>query len=43
MKNNKNDLTKRAMEKIKRDQKCKPICCAIIGPTGATHTVKSVN
>ena len=36
MKNNKNDLTKRAMEKIKRDQKCKPICCAIIGPTGAT-------
>ena len=41
MKNNKNDLIKRAMEKIKRDQKCKPICCAIIGPTGATGATGS--
>lgn len=30
--NNENYL--RALEKIKRDRKCKPICC--VGPTGPT-------
>lgn len=34
MKNNKNDLVRRAMEKIKCDEKCKPNCCVVIGPTG---------
>lgn len=34
MKNNQNDLVKRAIEKIKCDEKCKPNCCAIIGSTG---------
>lgn len=34
MNNNQNDLVRLAMEKIKRDQKFKPNCNVIIGPTG---------
>ena len=36
MKNSQNDLVKCAMEKIKCDEKCKPNCYTVIGPTGAT-------
>ena len=43
MNNNNNELERWAREKIRRDQKCKPQCCVIVGPTGPTHTVKSVN
>ena len=38
----KNDLLKSALRKIKRDEKCRPNCCVVVGPTGPTHTVKSV-
>lgn len=34
MNNKQNDLVRRAMEKIKCDEKCKPICYGIIGATG---------
>lgn len=36
MNNNQNDLIKRALKKIKCDEKCKPNCCVVIGPTGPT-------
>lgn len=36
MKNSQNDLVKCAMEKIKCDEKCKPNCYTVIGPTGPT-------
>lgn len=32
--NNNDSLIRRALEKIKRDQKFKPDCTTIIGPTG---------
>ena len=39
-----NDLLERARRKIAEDSKYKRNCCiGIIGPTGPTHTVKSVN
>jgi len=31
-----NSILQNALEKIERDQRCKPICC--IGPTGPTYT-----
>ena len=36
MNNKQNHLLKYAMEKIKCDEKCKPNCFVIIGPTGPT-------
>ena len=36
MNNNNNELERWAREKIRRDQKCKPQCCVIVGPTGPT-------
>ena len=39
MNNKQNDLVRRAMEKIKRDEKCKPIYYGIIGATGPTGPV----
>ena len=35
------DAYKKAIEKIKKDEKCKPSCSFYIGPTGPTHTLKS--
>lgn len=43
MKNNKNDLVRRAMEKIKCDEKCKPNCCIVIGPTGPAGGTQPVS
>ena len=40
MNNKQNNLIRCALEKIKKDEKHRPNCCVIIGPT---HTVKSVN
>ena len=44
-KNTSDSIWQSAMEKIKRDKKCKPVCCiGPTGPTGATgptHTLKS--
>ena len=38
--NNNSELIRYAMEKIKRDSKCKPQCMgAIIGPTGPTGQI----
>ena len=45
MNNNENGF-ERALEIIRRDSKNRPLvgCCGgITGPTGPTHTVKSVN
>ena len=36
MNNNNNELVRWAMEKIKRDEKHRPECCVVIGPTGPT-------
>lgn len=36
MNNNNNELERYAIEKIKRDQRFKPNCSVIIGPTGPT-------
>jgi len=36
MNNEQNDLVTRAMEKIRCDEKCKPNCFGVIGPTGPT-------
>lgn len=38
MNNNQNDNCnyRRALEKIEHDQKFKPTCCAVVGPTGPT-------
>jgi len=36
MNNKQDDLVRRAMKKIECDEKCKPNCYEIIGPTGAT-------
>ena len=36
------NIYENALRKIKEDEKCKPQCCSIIGPTGPTHPVKSV-
>ena len=36
MNNNDNELVRWAQEKIKRDQRFKPNCNVIIGPTGPT-------
>ena len=36
MNNKQNDLVTRAMKKIKCDEKCKPNCYVVIGPTGPT-------
>lgn len=37
-----NELVRNAMEKIRRDSKCKPKCFgSIIGPTGPTHPTES--
>lgn len=45
------NLYKKALRKIEHDEKCKPACCCIQGPTGPTgpsggptgptHTLKS--
>ena len=46
MNNKQNDLVRRAGEKIKCDEKCKPNCYGVIGatgPTGPTDTYKSVS
>ena len=34
MNNNQNDLVRWAMEKIKFDEKHRPNCCVVVGPTG---------
>ena len=36
MNNKQNDLVRRAMEKIRCNEKCKPNCYAVIGATGST-------
>ena len=39
-----NSTYERALHKIERDSKCKPTCCMMIGPTGATERLfKSSN
>ena len=43
MNSNDNELVRWAEEKIRRDKRFRPTCNVIIGPTGPTHTVKSVN
>ena len=36
MNNKQNNLIRCALEKIKKDEKHRPNCCVIIGPTGPT-------
>ena len=41
MNNNGNELERWAREKIRQDQRFRPVCNVIIGPTGPTHTLLS--
>ena len=34
--NSDRDMLRRAIEKIKRDERHRPKCCMIVGPTGPT-------
>ena len=36
MNNEQNDLIRWAMEKIRCDEKHRPDCCVVVGPTGPT-------
>ena len=36
MNNNDNELVRWAMEKIRCDEKHRPDCCVVVGPTGPT-------
>jgi len=44
MNNNDNELVRWAMEKIRCDEKHRPDCCVVVGPTGPTERLfKSSN